>query len=124
MIYRSEAWLNAVRSLPNCVLCGAPGVQAAHANIGKGMSIKADDAAVAALCPDHHHEIDHGTKLSRAERRALLDRAIVLTVVELARRGLIGVAGDNPRVQRRRETSRPSKGRTASPSKMLPRGTL
>src|SRR3546814_7600491 len=45
---------------PICVLCGAPGVQAAHANIGKGMSIKADDAAVAALCPDHHHEIDHG----------------------------------------------------------------
>lgn len=125
MIYRSEAWLNAVRSLPNCVLCGAPGVQAAHVNLGKGMSIKADDCACAAICPDHHHEIDHGTKLSRAERRSLLDRAIVLTVVELARRGLIGVVGENQRVQRRREVQRPTKGRTATSSKIIPhRGTL
>jgi hypothetical protein len=125
MIYRSEAWLAAVRSLPYCVLCGTAGVQAAHANIGKGMSIKADDAATAAICAEHHREIDHGTRLSNAERRAMLDRAIVLTVVELARRGLIGVAGENPRVQRRREVRRPSKGRTATSSKIIPhRGTL
>src|SRR3546814_11313416 len=96
MIYRSEAWLNAVRPLPNCVLCGSPAVQAAHANIAKGMSIKADDAAVAALCPVHHHAIDHGKKYSRPERKTLLDRAIVIHTVEIARRALTVAPSVNP----------------------------
>ena len=33
---RSPKWLQAVRELEYCVLCGAYGVQAAHRNEGKG----------------------------------------------------------------------------------------
>ena len=89
MIHRSPKWLAAVRSLNWCVLCNAPGVQAAHRNEGKGMGLKTDDAMTAALCAECHREIDQGKELSRDERRARMDRAIVLTVGELARRGLV-----------------------------------
>lgn len=87
--FRSEAWLRAVRSIP-CVFCGAP-VQAAHRNEGKGMGAKADDCLTAALCPPEHAEIDQGKGMTREERRARMDRAIVLTLRELVRRGLVGV---------------------------------
>lgn len=87
--FRSEAWLRAVRSIP-CVFCGAP-VQAAHRNEGKGMGLKADDCLTAALCPPEHAEIDQGKNMTRDERRARMDRAIVLTLRELVRRGLVEV---------------------------------
>lgn len=87
--FRSEAWLAAVRTIP-CVFCGAP-VQAAHRNEGKGMGTKADDCLTAALCPPDHAEIDQGRDMTRDERRARMDRAIVLTLAELVRRGLVGV---------------------------------
>src|SRR5690606_7474331 len=83
MIHRSEAWLQAVRSIGACVLCGRPGVQAAHRNELKGMGIKADDSATAALCPDCHRHIDQGSVYPLDQRRAIMDRAIVLTVIEL-----------------------------------------
>lgn len=85
--FRSEAWLRAVRSIP-CVFCGAP-VQAAHRNEGKGMGLKVDDCLAAALCPPEHAEIDQGKNMTRDERRARMDRAIVLTLRELVRRGLV-----------------------------------
>lgn len=88
-VYRSEKWLQAVRSIECCVLCGRYGVQAAHRNEGKGTGRKVDDCLTAALCPECHHEIDNGKELSREERRAMIDKAICLTVAELARRGLI-----------------------------------
>ncbi|EEP4634826.1 DUF1367 family protein, partial [Salmonella enterica subsp. enterica] len=44
---------------------------------------------VVALCPECHHEIDNGSHLEKENRRRLMDKAIVLTVIELARRGLI-----------------------------------
>lgn len=87
--FRSEAWLDAVRTIP-CVFCGAP-VQAAHRNEGKGMGTKADDSLTAALCHVHHSEIDQGRDMTRDERRARMDRAIVLTVAELVRRGIVGI---------------------------------
>jgi hypothetical protein len=87
--FRAEAWLRAVRSIP-CVFCGAP-VQAAHRNEGKGMGTKVDDSLAAALCPPEHAEIDQGKSMTRDERRARMDRAIVLTLRELVRRGLVGV---------------------------------
>lgn len=87
--FRSEAWLRAVRSIP-CVFCGAP-VQAAHRNEGKGMGLKVDDCLTAALCPPEHAEIDQGKNMTREERRARMNLAIVLTVRELVRRGLVGV---------------------------------
>lgn len=88
--FRSEAWLRAVRSIP-CVHCGAVQVQAAHRNEDKSMSSKTDDALAASLCPSEHARIDQGRDLSRDERRALMDRYIVLTLRELVRRGLVGV---------------------------------
>ncbi|EHC90443.1 hypothetical protein LTSERUB_2051 [Salmonella enterica subsp. enterica serovar Rubislaw str. A4-653] len=49
------------------------------------MGLKTDDCATAALCPECHHEIDNGNKLNREERRCLMNRAIVLTVIKLVR---------------------------------------
>ncbi|WP_263147740.1 DUF1364 domain-containing protein [Pseudomonas sp. RIT-PI-AD] len=89
--YRSQAWLDAVRSLDQCVLCHGYGVQAAHRNEGKGMGQKVDDCLTAALCLSCHHAIDNGNSLPREERRAQMDRAIVLTLQQLARRGQLKV---------------------------------
>ncbi|EDQ6180861.1 hypothetical protein ZX71_003205 [Salmonella enterica subsp. enterica] len=47
------------------------------------------NCATAAICQECHHEIDNGSHLSREERRCLMNRAIVLTVIEVARRGLV-----------------------------------
>ena len=88
-IYRSKKWLAAVGQIERCVLCGAWGTQVAHRNEGKGMGLKTDDCATAALCVCCHDSIDNGNKLNREERRQLMDRAIVLTVIEVARRGLV-----------------------------------
>ncbi|WP_312800019.1 hypothetical protein [Pseudomonas sp.] len=94
--YRSDRWLAAVRSLENCVLCGTYGVQAVHRNESKGMSMKVDDCLSAALCPSCHHEIDNGHRLTKEERRAELDKAVLLTIRELAQRGLIEVKKVKP----------------------------
>ncbi len=89
--YRSKKWLAAVGSIEQCVLCGAWGTQVAHRNEGKGIGLKADDSLTAAICECCHVEIDNGKNLTREERRQLMDRAIVLTVKELSRRGLLEV---------------------------------
>jgi hypothetical protein len=88
--HESEAWRRAVASLP-CQLCGKEGeTQCAHRNEGgKGMGYKNDDVWSAGLCVTCHSEIDQGRDLSREERRARLDKAILLTVRELARRGIL-----------------------------------
>lgn len=88
-IYRNKKWLAAVGQIECCVLCGAWGTQVAHRNEGKGMGLKVDDCATAALCVFCHDSIDNWNKLNREERRQLMDRAIVLTVIEIARRGLV-----------------------------------
>jgi hypothetical protein len=86
---RSSTWIRAVQSLEYCVLCGVYGVQAAHRNEGKGKSQRNSDALTAALCVTCHHEIDNGKALTKEERRARLDRAIVLTLRELFQRDLV-----------------------------------
>lgn len=91
--YRSRKWLAAVHQIESCVLCGAYGVQAAHRNHGKGMSQKTDDCLTAALCGSCHAEIDNGKGMTRDERRAELDRAVLLTIQQLARMGLIEAKG-------------------------------
>ena len=53
--------------------------------------MKVDDCLTAALCVACHTAIDQGSKYTRDERRATIDRAIVLTLVQLFRKGLIGV---------------------------------
>jgi len=89
--YRSKKWLAAVGSIDQCVLCGAWGTQVAHRNELKGIGLKVDDSLTAAICPECHGEIDNGKNLTRDERRQLMDRAIVLTIRELSRRGLLEV---------------------------------
>ncbi|MCG8994218.1 hypothetical protein [Laribacter hongkongensis] len=86
---KDRKWLAAVGSLDTCVLCGAYGVQVAHRNEGKGMGMKAGDHMTAALCPACHHEIDNGKDLPLSERRARMDRAIVLTHDRLVKAGKV-----------------------------------
>ena len=88
--YRSEEWRRAVADL-GCVYCGRAS-QAAHRNKGKGTGFKTDDCQTAALCPDCHHEIDNGKTMTREQRRARMDEAIVLTVTALVRRGVLRIA--------------------------------
>lgn len=88
-IYRSKKWLAAVAQIECCVLCGRYGTQVAHRNEGKGMGLKVDDSLTAALCPQCHHNIDNGGSMNRIERRQEMDRAIILTIRELARRRLV-----------------------------------
>ncbi|TJZ75691.1 hypothetical protein FAZ21_06695 [Chitiniphilus eburneus] len=88
---RSSAWLDAVRSIDHCMLCGCVcQVQAAHRNEGKGKSQKVDDCLTAALCPACHAEIDQGKNLTREQRRERMNHAIVETLRELARQNLVG----------------------------------
>jgi hypothetical protein len=89
--YRSEKWLAAVRALEYCVLCGKHGVEAAHRNEGKSLAAKVDDCLTAALCRPCHVAIDSGKGLEREERRARIDSAILLTLVKLARKGVLKV---------------------------------
>lgn len=90
--FRSRAWMAAVASLEFCVLCGRHGVQVAHRNEGKAKGRKTDDCLTAAICPTCHVEIDQGKTMSREERRATMDRAIVLTVRALVMAGKLEVS--------------------------------
>lgn len=89
--YRSSEWLQAVRSLECCVLCGAYGVQAAHRNEGKGAGMKTSDCLTAALCPECHSEIDQGRHMTREERRATMNAAIVMTLEALVKAGRVEI---------------------------------
>ena len=64
---------------------------AARRNEGKGMGTKVDDCLTAAICWICHADIDQGSELDREARRGLLDRAIVLTLMVLARAGRLFV---------------------------------
>lgn len=74
---RSEAYRRAVASLP-CVICGIYGFsQAAHANTGKGMGMKACDLTLFPACcarPGEegcHVRLDQGALFPKAVRREL-----------------------------------------------------
>ena len=88
--FRSPKWLRTVAAFP-CVECGSTETQAAHRNEGKGMGIKTDDCLTASLCPRCHAEIDQGKGMSRDERRAKIDGAILKTITELARAGRLEI---------------------------------
>jgi len=89
---RSADWKIAVRMLGYCVRCGSnDGCEPAHRNEGKGMGMKASDAACAALCRVCHLELDQGRTMTRPEKRAELDRCIVLTHIALADRGILTI---------------------------------
>jgi hypothetical protein len=82
-----KRWFNAVASIDRCILCGANVYQIAHRNEGKGMGMKTPPWMTAPICPDEHMAIDNGKDMTRDERRALMDRAIVLTHDALIRSG-------------------------------------
>ena len=88
-----KRWFAAVASVEQCVLCGQYGVQVAHRNEGRGLGQKSLPCNTAALCPSCHHEIDNGRHLTREERRAMMDRAIVLTHEAMAKSGRLEVRG-------------------------------
>lgn len=74
---RSEPYRRAVASLP-CVICGVHGYsQAAHANTGKGASIKACDLQTFPACASRpgllgcHHKLDQGALFTKYVRREL-----------------------------------------------------
>lgn len=89
--WESEPWRRAVASLP-CMRCFREGAtQAAHRNQGKGAGMKTDDCWTAALCVECHSEIDQGRDMSRQERREAMDTAILMTLRELVRQGMVRV---------------------------------
>lgn len=93
MTYRNRDLLGVVHELC-CVNCGAHGVQAAHANLqefGKGMGTKASDAAIMALCPACHYELDQGKTMTKAQRWDFQMECIAKTLVQLLERGLLEV---------------------------------
>ena len=74
---RSEAYRRAVATLP-CAICGVAGhSQAAHANQGKGMGIKACDLTLFPACCDRpgvrgcHSQLDQADLFTKAVRRTL-----------------------------------------------------
>lgn len=72
--------------------CGMRDVQVAHSNQlrdGKGRGLKAYPWRVAAICQQHHYEIDQGSRLSKEERIDLFEEAHRATVGELFRLGLV-----------------------------------
>jgi hypothetical protein len=84
-------WFQAVAELETCSLCGRYGVQVAHRNQGRGLGQKSPAWQTAALCPEDHFEIDNGKNLSLEERRAMMDRAIVITYDRLVRSGRLKI---------------------------------
>ena len=74
---RSQQYLRVVASLP-CIACGIQGYsQAAHANTGKGMGIKACDLQTFPLCADRpgqrgcHTLFDQGALFNKEARRLI-----------------------------------------------------
>jgi hypothetical protein len=60
--------------------------QASHSNQaihGKGRSIKASDEFTAAICVEHHYEIDSGTRLTKQQRIDMWNEAYQKTVSRL-----------------------------------------
>src|SRR5260363_151082 len=91
---RSEKLRRLVAMLP-CMCCGQKGqTQAAHANFqsfGKGMGIKASDAALMALCVRCHAELDQGQTMTKEERRNAQYEGIAKAWAALAEQGKVAV---------------------------------
>lgn len=82
-----KRWFEAIHGLETCSICGAWGVQASHRNQGRGMGQKSADHLIAAICPVHHHAIDNGKDMPKAERRSAWNAAYVDTIDRLIRSG-------------------------------------
>jgi len=89
--FRSKKHLKNVASLA-CQHCGLEGsTQAAHSNRlihGKGRGVKASDEYTAALCVNHHYEIDQGSNLTKQQRIDMWNDAYQKTVNQLKEKNL------------------------------------
>jgi hypothetical protein len=89
--YRSKKHLKNVASLP-CQICYVEDrTQASHSNQavhGKGRSIKASDEFTAAICVEHHYEIDQGSNLTKQQRTDMWNEAYQKTVNRLKSQNL------------------------------------
>ncbi len=100
-VFRSEALRRAVSTLP-CQCCGIQGfTQAAHSNLsafGKGLSLKASDSGLMALCAARpgnigcHAALDQLVGMTAAEGEALTHRWIASTLMALIEAGTLQVA--------------------------------
>lgn len=86
-MFRSRYLLDTARDQP-CMYCGIQDgtIVAAHSNRhrhGKGVGIKAHDCFIAFLCSRCHHELDQGSKLTKAERQDLWQAAHEKTLLHL-----------------------------------------
>lgn len=84
---QERKWYAAVHSLEFCVLCNGNDVECAHSNQDRGLGQKSAPWLTALLCRTCHYGPDNGHKMNQAERRATVDRAIVLTHDALIRSG-------------------------------------
>lgn len=83
-----KRWFAAVANTERCDLCRGYGpLQVAHRDFGKGMGLKTQPCDTAALCVPCHRELTDGTKYSRDQKRAFMDRAIVNAHVRMVRDG-------------------------------------
>jgi hypothetical protein len=96
--WRSPKLLKSAKHAPFCCYCGKGNdgtVVMAHSNQsrdGKGMSIKAHDYRVAALCGPCHSDLDQGSTLSREDRVAMWETAHRATIAWLIEAGILVVA--------------------------------
>ena len=89
--FRSKKHLQNVASLP-CQICYIEGrTQASHSNQakhGKAKSLKSSDEFVAAICVEHHFEIDQGSNLTKQQRIDMWNEAYQKTVNRLKAQNL------------------------------------
>jgi len=97
MNYRNRKLLDLAKQAPFCFACGRVNdgtVVMAHSNQskdGKGMSIKAHDYRVAAMCHTCHAALDQGSTMSRQERIDMWEDAHRATMGWLFQAGLVVV---------------------------------
>jgi len=88
--FRSKSHLKNVADLP-CQICYVEGkTQASHSNQaihGKGRSIRSSDEFTAAICIEHHYEIDQGSNLTKQQRVDVWNEAYQKTVNRLKNSG-------------------------------------
>jgi hypothetical protein len=115
ILANESAHMAAVKALP-CSVCAKSGPSEAH-HIKQGLHF-----TVVALCFECHRGADgvHGTRARWRLYKADEIRALNNTIALLAAGGLIVPAAERQQRAPRRQQTRPSKGRTASPSKIIP----
>lgn len=96
-VYRNKKLLALAKDAPCCFACmksNDGSVVACHSNsqrFGKGLGIKASDAAIAFMCNRCHAETESGKRLTREQRTEVWEQAFIDTMVWLFESGLVDV---------------------------------